>query len=126
MTFLIDGDKRCPRIAGDFSRGIFEISGISLPENPCNYYQPFIDELEDYINDPCELTELSLKLEYFNTGSSLALRNIIQKLNDNLNPASLMVKWYYEKDDIDMLDSGEEFASIFSKSTFEIIEVEEF
>jgi len=126
MTFLIEGDKRCPRITADFSRGTFEISGISLPENPYLYYQPFLDELDDYLKAPCDLTVLSLKLEYFNTGSALALRNIIQKLNVSLTLDSVLVKWYYETDDIDMLDSGDEFATIFQNTRFEIIEVDEF
>lgn len=126
MTFLIEGDKRCPKISADFENGVIEIEGISLPENPYHYYQPFMDELDDYLKSPLPKTTLSLKLEYFNTGSALALRNTIQKLNDGLPDNTFTVKWYYEKDDVDMLDSGEEFASIFAKSQFEIIEVEEF
>lgn len=126
MPFLIEGDKRCPRIEADFSVGRMQISGISLPENPYNYYQPAIQEIEDYIQNPCEKTLLSFKLEYFNTGSALAIRNIIQLFNDKLPLNSFSVKWYYEEDDADMLDSGEEFASIFSKTHFEMIEVPEF
>lgn len=126
MPFLIEGDKRCPRIEADFERGIIEISGISLPENPYNYYQPLLDEIDHYITAPKNSTTLNFRLEYFNTGSALALRNTIQKLNDNLPADSFHVRWYYEKDDIDMLDSGEEFATIFEKTTFDIIEVEEF
>lgn len=126
MQFLIEGDKRCPRIEADFEKGFIEISGISLPENPYHYYEPLQDELDKYLTSPKERTLLSFKLEYFNTGSALALRNTIQKLNDKLPDNSFLVKWHYEKDDIDMLDSGEEFASIFSRANFEIIEVEEF
>lgn len=126
MPFLIEGDKRCPRIAADFDNGRIDISGISLPENPYNYYQPLLEELSNYVKAPNEKTLLSFKLEYFNTGSALALRNTIQKLNDELPENSFYVQWYYETDDVDMLDSGEEFATIFSKANFEIIEVEEF
>lgn len=126
MTFLLEGDKRSPKILADFEAGKIEICGISLPENPYNYYQPFLDKLETYVSAPCDNTLLSFKLEYFNTGSALALRNTIQKLNDNLSQGTFKIKWYYEKDDLDMLDSGEEFAAIFSKTEFEMIEVEEF
>ena len=38
MSLLIEGDKRCPRIEVNTSEGLIEISGISLPENPYNYY----------------------------------------------------------------------------------------
>lgn len=126
MPFLIEGDKRCPRIEADFDRGFIEISGISLPENPYSYYQPLLEELDKYVSAPNDQTLLSFKLEYFNTGSALALRNAIQKLSERLPNASFSVKWHYERDDVDMLDSGEEFAAIFSKANFQIIEVEEF
>ena len=72
------------------------------------------------------MTKLNFRLEYFNTGSALALRNTIQKLCDHLPEGTLEVKWYHEEDDVDMLDSGEEFATIFPRANFEIIEVEEF
>jgi hypothetical protein len=78
------------------------------------------------VSAPNDQTLLSFKLEYFNTGSALALRNAIQKLSERLPNASFSVKWHYERDDVDMLDSGEEFAAIFSKANFQIIEVEEF
>ena len=127
MRLLIEGDKRCPRIEADFEKGEIEISGISLPENPYSYYRPLQEELEKYVNSPQSSTLLSFKLEYFNTGSALALRNTIQKLYEGLPPEhSLNVKWYYERDDVDMCDSGEEFATIFERAHFDLIEVEEF
>lgn len=126
MSLLIEGDKRCPRIEVNTSEGLIEISGISLPENPYNYYLPLHKKLDNYIKDPKEMTKLNFRLEYFNTGSALALRNTIQKLCDHLPEGTLEVKWYYEEDDVDMLDSGEEFATIFPRANFEIIEVEEF
>jgi hypothetical protein len=126
MSILIEGDKRCPKIEMDSDKGFIQISGISLPENPYNYYLPLHKALDKYIQNPKEQTLLSFKLEYFNTGSALALRNTIQKLSESLPQGSFEVKWYYEEDDVDMLDSGEEFASIFPKARFEIIEVEEF
>ena len=126
MSIRIDGDKRCPRIELNSNEGFIEISGISLPENPYKYYFPLHQELDNYIKNPKDKTLLTFKLEYFNTGSALALRNTIQKLSDGLPAGSLMVKWYYEEDDVDMLDTGEEFATIFPKANFEIIEVEEF
>lgn len=126
MSFVIEGNKRCPKIEVVHERGFIEISGISLPENPYNYYQPLQDELDKYLESPKQSTTLSLKLEYFNTGSALALRNTIQKLNDILPRESFSVKWYYEKGDIDMLDSGKEFALLFGNSDFDLIEVDEF
>lgn len=126
MPFLIEGDKRSPKIEAHFERGFIEISGISLPENPYNFYLPLQKEIENYVAKPKNKTLLSIKLEYFNTGSALALRNTIQKLHDNLPKESFTIKWYYEKDDTDMFDSGEEFSALFEDSNFEIIEVDEF
>lgn len=126
MSFIIEGDKRSPRIEVNSEMGHIEISGISLPENPYNYYLPLQEQLDRYLLNPNLVTTLVFKLEYFNTGSALALRNVIQKLNDKLPENSLQVKWYYEKDDSDMLDSGEEFEGLFENAEFEIIEIDEF
>lgn len=126
MVLVLEGDKRSPKIEANFNAGLFRVSGISLPENPFSYYKPFLEDLEKYILKPAKKTTLEFRLEYFNTGSAVSIRNIIDILHEHLKPGTLFVKWYYEMDDIDILESGIEFESILENAQFEIIEVEEF
>jgi len=56
---------------------------------------------------------LEIKLEYFNTSSSKCLVEIfrrMEKLYKNGNEAR--IKWFYEEEDEDMQESGEDFKGI--------------
>lgn len=126
MALVIEGDKRSPKLEADFEAGLIKISGISLPENPFGYYTTLLKELEVYVKNPAPITTLEFRLEYFNTGSALSIRNVIEILNNNLKEGTFFVKWFYEMDDVDIQDSGLEFEAIFENAQFEIIEVDEF
>ena len=62
-------------------------------------------------------------MEYFNTSSSKCILDVFKKL-ESISDSSVSVKWYYEEDDEDMLEAGEDYEAIIDLS-FEMIEVEE-
>lgn len=126
MSLIIEGSKRTPYIIADFEQGVITISGISLPENPFEYYRPLNEALDGYLEEAKKATLLEFKIEYFNTGSAVVLRNLIQRLQDSLTAEFLSVKWYYEKDDLDIKETADEFKAIFPTLNFNLIEVEEF
>ena len=51
-------------------------------------------------------------MTYFNTSSSRRFLEIFDLLEDykKSKNGNVTVNWYYEKDDVDMLESGEEYA----------------
>jgi len=109
----LSGTKKTPEIKFDYNQGKFEISGRSIPENSIEFYKPVIHWLNQYIKDPKEETSLHMKLEYFNTSSSKCLVEIFRKLETlSSQGKDIKVKWYYEKEDEDMMDSGEDFKAI--------------
>ena len=59
--------------------------------------------------------ELAFKLDYFNSSSAKYLIDIINAFNkiktSNKN-VELVINWYYDKDDEDILDAGKEFMTI--------------
>ncbi len=102
---------------------IFEIKGKSLPENVNIFYQPIIDWFSDYFTNPNSETIIHFKLDYLNTASSKALLSLFLVVEDAVkNGANVYVKWYYEEDDEDMKDIGEEYSDII-QIPFEIIQV---
>ena len=102
---------------------IFEIKGKSLPENVNIFYQPIIDWFSDYFTNPNSETIIHFKLDYLNTASSKALLSLFLVVEDAVkNGANVYVKWYYEEDDEDMKDIGEEYSNII-QIPFEIIQV---
>ena len=64
-----------------------------------------------------------MQLEYFNTSSSKCILDVFKKL-ESLAGTEVSVKWYYEEDDEDMLEAGEDYEAIIDLP-FEMIEVEE-
>jgi len=126
MSLRIEATIKTPSINLDSSSGSICISGISIPENPLEFFKPLDQELESYISKPSPLTNLEFKLEYFNTSTTLIIRNIIRKLASISNQTKLNVKWYFENDDEDMQEAGDEFKMLFKDIDFDIIGVNQF
>lgn len=110
-----------PRVLFDPENDIFEISGRSLPEDVVTFYQPVIDWLDEYKNLPNEKTEFVFKYIYFNTATSKLVQDILFKLEQIYESGNeVVVIWYYEQDDEDMQDLGEEFRE-YVELPFELI-----
>jgi len=100
-----------PKVLLDPENDIFEISGRSLPEDVVSFYQPVIDWLEEYKDEARDHTEFVFKYIYFNTATSKLIQDILFKLEEiKLLGKEVQVMWFYEQDDEDMLDLGEEFS----------------
>lgn len=100
-----------PKVLFDPENEIFEISGRSLPEDVVSFYQPLIDWLEEYKDSPNNYTEFVFKYVYFNTATSKLIQDILIKLEEIHDAGhKIRVLWFYEEEDEDMLDLGEEFS----------------
>jgi DNA polymerase III delta prime subunit len=109
----IQGTDDTPTVTLDKENNIFEISGRSLPEDVVAFYKPILEWLDEYKNDPLDLTVFNFKLEYFNTASSKLLLDVLLKLEDiNNDGHEVLVKWHYPDDDEDMEEAGEEYSDI--------------
>ena len=106
----IRGTTDTPKVLFDADNNIFEISGRSLPEDVVSFYQPVIDWLDDYKLVPNESTEFVFKYIYFNTATSKLIQDILLRLEQIQEAGGeVRVIWFYEEDDEDMFDLGEEF-----------------
>ncbi len=103
------------------TNGSLELKGRSIPENSLEFYKPLIDWLERYSQTAEKETNVHVQLEYFNTSSSKCLLDLFKRL-ESLN--KVFIHWYYEQDDEDMLEAGEDYEAIVSVP-FKMIEIEE-
>jgi hypothetical protein len=69
-TLKIDGNLNRPDVNFNSVSGELWISGRSIVENAIRFYEPLVDWIEVYCENPAQITELHLKLEYFNTSTS--------------------------------------------------------
>lgn len=124
-SFYLEPTPKTPKISFNIEDGSFEISGRSIPENSIEFYKPVLEWLDEYINASNGETNLDVKLEYFNTSSSKCLVEIfrrLEKLKKEGKPAA--IRWYYEQEDEDMQESGEDFKEII-KLPIKMIMVED-
>lgn len=121
----IEGTAKTPTVKFDASSGVMEIKGRSIPENSIEFYKPLVDWLDEYSNSANEKTEVNVQLEYFNTSSSKCILDVFKKLETiNKGKSAVTINWYYEEDDEDMLEAGEDYQSII-RVPFEMIEIVE-
>jgi hypothetical protein len=122
---IIEGTPKTPTVNFDGSTGKIEIKGRSIPENSIEFYKPLVDWLEAYGAAPQGNTEVNIQLEYFNTSSSKCILDIFKKLEGIAKAGhQVIINWFYEEDDEDMLEAGEDYQSII-KVPFKMIEIEE-
>ncbi len=124
-TIVREGSPKTPYIRFDGEKGIIEIKGRSIPENSIEFYKPLIDWLEDYTAQEKNQTAVNIQLEYFNTSSSKCILDIFKKLEVLFKKGQKVeVNWYYDEDDEDMFEAGEDYQSIIN-IPFKMIEMEE-
>ncbi len=122
-SIALEGTPKTPTINMDGGTGIVEIKGRSIPENSIEFYRPIVEWLEEYSKEPQQLTTVNIQLEYFNTSSSKCILDVFKKLEAIKKARNeVVINWYYEEDDEDMLEAGEDYESII-RIPFKMIEV---
>lgn len=111
----IEGTPKTPTVSFDTNKGFLEIKGRSIPENSIEFYKSLVDLLEKYAGQPQPDTNVNIQLEYFNTSSSKCILDVFKKLEGiNKNGSKVTINWYYEEDDEDMLEAGEDYQAIIN------------
>ncbi len=121
----IEGTAKTPTVKFDANSGMLEIKGRSIPENSIEFYKPIVDWLEQYSENSNDMTQVNIQLEYFNTSSSKCILDVFKKLEAiHKGKGEVIINWYYEEDDEDMLEAGEDYESII-RVPFKMIEIVE-
>lgn len=119
----IEGTSKTPTIIFDSEAGLLELKGRSIPENSIEFYKPVVESLDKYSHEPKEKTSVNIQLEYFNTSSSKCILDLFKKLESiHKTGKDVVINWFYEEDDEDMLEAGEDYQAII-KVPFKMIEV---
>jgi len=109
----IEGTEKTPLVTCIAHKNFMRISGVCIPEDAVGYFQPIMDWLTNYLKQGAKL-KLELSLHYYNTASSHMITRIFSKIDDLISDHSLVeVFWFYEEDDIDMEDMGQDYKDVF-------------
>jgi hypothetical protein len=124
-NLIIDGSPKTPSIEFNATTGSLLLKGRSIPENSIEFYKPLNEWLDAYAQGPKDTTVVDVRLEYFNTSSSKCILDFFKKLEGlHENGTSVRVNWYFETDDEDMEEAGEDYDAIVGLP-FNIVEVDE-
>ncbi len=120
-VLTIAGTEQTPSIVLNPIESVYMISGRSLPEDSAEFYRPVIKWLEAFKASTYESIHFVIRLDYFNTSSSKMILDILQRMKQiKLAGKEARVLWYFQEDDEDMQESGQEFAELVDVS-FEFI-----
>ncbi|HEY5470540.1 MAG TPA: DUF1987 domain-containing protein [Bacteroidales bacterium] len=101
--------KNCPGIVYYPDVNKLELTGRSIPENP----ELIFKRLEEWITlhfGKNSSLDVSIQLEYINSGSSKYLYEILKRLTGyGRSGKQVVIKWLYEEDDEAMLELGEHY-----------------
>lgn len=123
--FIVEASAKTPTVDLNGNTGVLLFRGRSIPENSIDFFQPIHNWVDKYCESPQEETILQVRLEYFNTSSSKCILDLFRKLEQlNRQKSKVTVEWYYETDDEDMEEAGEDYQAIV-ELPFSMIEVEE-
>lgn len=112
-NIFIESTPKTPKVSFHVANGTLEITGRSIPENSYQFYEPLLEWLDKYDTQPAASTVLTFKLDYFNTSSSMYILGILKKIEKIfLAGKQVSVNWFYDQDDEDMLQTGEDLKQI--------------
>lgn len=121
--FFLPPTDLTPEINFSPAERIFYIRGNSAPEDVRALYYPVTDWIKGFTEEllagkypeysSANPMKFIVDLYYFNSSSAKFLYDIfyeLKRITDNRIP--IVVKWYYEQEDIDMKEAGEDIAML--------------
>lgn len=107
----LEGTSRTPFVSLDLS-GKFIIRGRSIHENPSKFFDPLVDWIYAFIQNNPTPVIFDIELEYFNSGSARFILEILGILKESEVGKNLIINWYYEDGDEDLLERGQYYESL--------------
>jgi hypothetical protein len=96
-------------------KGIIKIRGRAIDENIKAVPEQVTNWIDVYIQNPAKTTEVIIALEYLNSFNTIILTSILRRIAQvNQQSKELIIKWYIEDDDDDLLERGESIKSTFN------------
>ncbi len=96
-------------------KGIIKIKGRAIDESKTKFSDEIMSWIDSYLLNPAESTEVIIALEYLNSFNSIILASVLRLLSQvNQQSKNLVIKWYIDKDDDDLLERGQYISSTFN------------
>lgn len=109
VEIIQTGSKNIPRITYDTDEDVLNVTGRSIAERPEVVYSPLEEWIKSHLSRFNKL-RMVIFLEYINSGSSKALRDVLRMVSSYQSPHyKIRITWLYEEDDEAMRELGEHY-----------------
>lgn len=96
-------------------KGIIKIKGRAIDESRTGIPEQVMKWIDTYLLSPAESTEITIALEFLNSFNTIVLTSILKKISQLIQQKKkLIIKWYYEEDDVDIQDRGEYISTVIN------------
>lgn len=109
--YIIPKTNQTPLVEFDTIKGTLTMYGKMVPENPIDFFDKVNQTVDDYLKENSGNLEINMRLDYFNTVSSKMLSKFFRKVTSVSKPT---LNWFYEKDDIELKEAGEDYSQIIN------------
>jgi hypothetical protein len=127
---IIDQTTNSPKVILDPEKKMYQITGESRPPDVREFYEQILTWMDDFslhlikMDDKTEPVNFTFNFGYFNSSSGKLILDICKVLSRlHARGMNVNVNWHFEKDDVDMLEVGQEISRIV-KFPFEFTETE--
>lgn len=118
LPFYSGSSEFVPKAEFSNLTGIFELSGVSRPENVSAFYIQLMDWLKAFEQDclqsgkwPANGIVMNFKLTYCNSSSSKYIYQMLEiMLSWKQFGVTLVINWYYDENDDNMKEDGQDLA----------------
>jgi hypothetical protein len=98
--------------------GKLKMEGRCYPEDVVDFFTPLIQWARvSTITD----IDFKINLEYFNSGSTKILFDLLKTLDNNKNLRSLRIEWHVDENDEDSLTTAETYSEKLQHTDFKLI-----
>jgi hypothetical protein len=103
--------RTTPKVSISAQEGKLELKGKSSPESSIDFYSLVIEKLKVIFDGYEGVLNSNIAFEYINTSTTKCLFDLLGVLK-SMHGDRLVVNWYYEEGDDDMLETGEDFEDV--------------
>jgi hypothetical protein len=121
-NLIIPATARTPAVSFDFGAHHLKLIGESYPEDVTDFYNPVFAALDRYLTELGKgKCRFDFELIYLNSSSAKAIMMLMDKLDAAAaSGANIDVFWFYDAEDDNMQELGEEFGEDLTCAAFHL------
>jgi len=117
LSFQLKPTRVTPLCRLDMSRHVLDFKGRSSPCSSPKFYHPIIKRIDRVFNSGNSTLTANFRFEYFNTSSSKCIYDLLKQLSKyKQKGAEITINWFFDEDDEDMKEAGEDYEDILGMS----------